>query len=135
MLRRHLKRHFFGHVLCVLGSVMLVASAEINFDELLERTSYAQMLKELICMTDAIGLLKHHMDQDERRFIEDSILGKIVRVTRLLSDVRVHHVSSEDVDYLHYWLELAQQEDLPHELQDEIFMLDQKVMEYFSLKS
>ncbi len=107
-------------------------TVEVNFDELLEKTSYAQLLKELICMTDAIGLLKHQMDKDERRFIEDSILGKTVRVTRLMFDIDADHVPTEDINYLYYWLELAQHEELPTELLDEMYTLEQKVIEHFS---
>ena len=109
-----------------------VHTIEVDFDELLERTSYAQLLKEIICMTDTIGLLKHQIDKDERRFIEDSILGKMVRVTRLLLDIDVDHVPTEDVNYLHYWLELAQHEELPIELLDEMHALEQRVIEHFS---
>ena len=111
---------------------MSAHTLEVNFDELLERTSYAQLLKELICMTDAIGLLKHQMDKNERRFIEDSILGKTVRVTRLLFDIDTDHVPMEDVNYLYYWLELAKHEELPIELLDEMHALEQKVIEHFS---
>lgn len=116
----------------LVSSLVMFVHTEVNFDELLERTSYAQLLKELICMTDAIGLLKHQMDKDERRFIEDSILGKTVRVIRLLCDIDTDHVPMEDVNYLYYWLELAKHEELPTELFDEMHALEQKVIEHFS---
>lgn len=102
----------------------------INFDEFLEKTSYAQLLKELICMTDTIGLLHHRMDADERRLIEDSILGKVVRISRLLCQVDKAK-DCVDVDYLHYWLELAKSAHIPQLIIDEIALLEEKFKHYF----
>jgi hypothetical protein len=102
----------------------------INFDELLEKTTDAQLLKELICMTDTIGLLHHRMDADERRFIEDSILGKIVRISRLLCQVDKAK-TCVDVDYLNYWLELAKSAHIPQLLVDEITILEEKFKNFF----
>lgn len=103
---------------------------KVDFDELLEKTSYAQLLKELICMTDTIGLLHHRMDADERRFIEDSILGKMVRISRLLCQVDKAKLCV-DVDYLSYWLELAKSATIPQLLMDEIVLLEEKFKHYF----
>lgn len=102
----------------------------VYFDELLEKTPYAQLLKELICMTDAIGLLHHRMDNDERKLIEDSILGKIVRISRLLSKVD-NESPSIDLDYLNYWIGLAKSAKIPPLLADEIDLLEQKVQDHF----
>ncbi len=128
---QQLKKNYIMFSL-VISLVISVHTLEVNFDELLERTLYAQLLKELICMTDSIGLLKHQIDKDERRFIEDSILGKMVRATRLLCTIDADHVPMEDVNYLYYWLEIAKYEELPIELLDEMHALEQRVTEHFS---
>ncbi len=125
-------KHKYIMFIFISSLVISAQTIEVNFDELLERTSYAQLLKELICMTDAVGLLKHKMDKDERRFIEDSILGKMVRVARLLCNIDADHVPDEDVNYLYYWLNIAKYDGLSVELLDEMNLLEQKVVNHFS---
>lgn len=115
---------------CAVMAFTYLNVRAVDFDELLEKTSYAQLLKELICMTDTIGLLHHRMDSDERRFIEDSILGKIVRISRLLCQVDKTKVCV-DADYLNYWLELAKSAQIPQLLVDEITILEEKFQSFF----
>jgi hypothetical protein len=130
-----IKRDAWGNRLRVISIWSVVAFASlhgngVDFDELLEKTSYAQLLKELICMTDAIGLLHHRMDADERRFIEDSILGKMVRISRLLCQIDKAK-DCVDVEYLNYWLELAKSAHIPQLIIDEIALLEEKFKNYF----
>lgn len=94
--------------LCIMMNVV----ADVHrYDELLDRTAYAQLLKELIGINDLIGLLKHQIDADERRFIKDCILGKTVRAMHAFALIESGYVSAEDIDYLYYWLDLAMHEE------------------------
>jgi hypothetical protein len=97
----------------------------IDFDAWLDRTSYAFLLKELIALSDTIGLLHCRLDKDERRFVEDSILGKVVRVQELVKHTDLQGVSQDDLAYLHYWISLAKGESLPELLHKQVNSLEQ----------
>ena len=92
---------------------MRAEDQSVKFDELLEKTSYAILLKELISLSDTIGLLHCRMPKDERRFVEDSILGKAVRVQDLFERTDLACLPEDDVEYLLYWISLAKGEVLP----------------------
>lgn len=112
-----------------IASASLIKSDEADFNELLEKTPYAHLLKELICMTDAIALLNHHMDRDERRLIEDSILGKIVRITKLIPQLD-NCTAAIDVSYIHYWFKLAKTAALPPLILEELIVLEKQFSDY-----
>lgn len=97
----------------IVGLCVRAEDRAVNFDELLEKTSYAVLLKELIGLSDTIGLLRCRMQKDERRFVEDSILGKAVRVQDLFERTDFACVSEDDIEYLFYWISLARSEVLP----------------------
>lgn len=106
---------------------------ELTFDVLLEKTNYAQMLKELICMTDSLELLNHaHIDKDEKRFIEDSILGKMVRIRSLLQSIEAQRVPPEDIRYLFYWIDLAKNEETASLIVEQLDVLEQAIQEHFA---
>lgn len=112
-------------------SLFNVTHPSINFDDLLQTTSYAQLLKEVICMADAIGLLNHRIDDDELRFIEDSILGKMTRISRLLTHIKQEEYALVDLSYLTYWFDLAKCAPISPIILDEITLLEQKVQGQF----
>lgn len=98
---------------------------KIDFDELLEKTAYAVLLKELISLSDTIGLLHCRMPKDERRFVEDSILGKVVRVQHVFDQVDMQKLSEDEREYVYYWVKLAQAETLPGLLHRQVTRLEQ----------
>lgn len=108
----------------VIGWHARAEEQPVNFDELLEKTSYAVLLKELISLSDTIGLLHCRMQKDERRFVEDSILGKVVRVQDLFGRTDLAHLPEDDVEYLLYWISLAKGEVLPQLLSRHIADLE-----------
>lgn len=114
-------------VLHVAATAFYVCAEDkgINFDDLLETTSYAVLLKELISLSDTIGLLRCRMQKDERRFVEDSILGKAVRVQDLFERTDFACASEDDIEYLYYWISLAKGEVLPQLLSKYIADLEQ----------
>ena len=97
----------------MFGCIAQMQEHQINFDAFLEKTSYAVLLKELIGLTDTIGLLRCRMPKDERRFVEDSILGKTVRVRELFKHTDLTLSHEDDIKYLSYWIALAKEEALP----------------------
>ena len=99
--------------IAVIGWHIRAEDQTVNFNELLEKTSYAVLLKELISLSDTIGLLRCRMQKDERRFVEDSILGKAVRVQDLFERTDLADASEDDIEYLFYWISLAKGEALP----------------------
>lgn len=101
----------------------------IKLDEFFTHSSYAQLLKEVIIMADTVGLLDNRLNEDERYFIQDSILGKILRISRLI----VHMEPTMDVDkaYLMYWLDLAKSGNIPSFIADEISSLAHIVNDHF----
>ena len=116
--------------LCMLSACVAADQSQPDFDILLDKTSYALLLKELISLSDAIGLLKHRMENDERRFVEDSILGKAVRVEHMLTDIDFSDLSEDDVNYLLYWISLAKEERLPQLVSARINYLEDLYMRY-----
>lgn len=83
--------------------------ATLNVDELFERTTYAELLNELICLTDSIALLEHpKTDHYDKRFIEDSILGKLVRAHTYLTHLTNVEMTAQDIAYAQSWIDLAQ---------------------------
>ena len=117
-------------LLIILCGTAKTVDTEPDFDEILNRTPYASLLKEIICLTDTIGLLRHYVAEDERRFIEDSILGKIVRAQRLMNKIDFVRILPEDIDYLYYWLKVATAEKLPALLTQQIGELKQALNFY-----
>jgi hypothetical protein len=116
-----LKRLFQIISVCILTcGYSRTIEGQLNFDEILDKTPYASLLKELICLTDTIGLLRHRIKADERRFIEDSVLGKMVRVKQLIKQIDFTDVVQDDIDYLYYWLAVATTETLPELLMQQI---------------
>ncbi len=101
-----------------------------NFDEILAATPYAALLKELICLTDTIGLLRHKIPVDEHRFIEDSVLGKTLRAKRLIDQVDFERTLQEDIDYLYYWLSVARSEPLSEFLHNQIAELEHALQQH-----
>lgn len=112
-----------------LGHISLVSStySSVIFDDLLQTTPYAQLLKEVICMADAIGLLNHRINDDEHRFIEDSVLGKITRISRLLAGMNYQDCTSVDIAYLEYWFDLAKGATTSPIILQEIATLEQNL--------
>lgn len=122
------------HVLCILismlhGSINTVEQ-KLNFDEVLATTPYATLLKELIGLTDTIGLLRHAIKKDEHRFIEDSVLGKVVRAKYLIKHVDFDYILPEDIEYLYYWLQVATNEPLSELLNECIVQFKQTLYEH-----
>jgi hypothetical protein len=109
----------------IIGFCARADDQSVNFDDLLEKTSYAVLLKELISLSDSIGLLRCRMQKDERRFVEDSILGKAVRVQDLFQRTDLACASEDDIEYLYYWISLAKGEVLPQLLSKYIADLEQ----------
>ncbi len=101
-----------------------------NFDEILAATPYAALLRELICLTDIIGLLRHKIPEDEHRFIEDSVLGKTLRAQRLIDQVDFERTLQEDIDYLYYWLSVARSEPLSELLQYQMSELERALQQH-----
>ena len=107
-----------------IGLFMHAEEPAVNFDELLETTSYAVLLKELIGLSDTIGLLRcRRMPKDERRFVEDSVLGKVIRVQDLFERTDFVCMSEDDAEYLLYWILLAKKEVLPELLEKHVSSL------------
>lgn len=110
-------------IICLIISFALQATtkATIALDEFFTNSSYAQLLKEVIIMADTVGLLDNHIEDDERHFIHDSILGKILRISRLIP----HMDPDTEVDkaYLIYWLDLAKYGNVPQFIADELSLL------------
>lgn len=109
----------------IIGLYVCADDQKPNFDELLDKTSYAVLLKELISLSDTIGLLRCRMQKDERRFVEDSILGKAVRVQDLFERTDLACASEDDIEYLFYWISLAKGETLPQLLSKYIVGIEQ----------
>lgn len=105
--------------------VLWAEDTNLNFDEFLDKTEYAVLLKELIGLTDTIGLLSCRMDKSERRFVEDSILGKVVRAEYLLKGIQPALLGEDEREYLEYWVRLAKVEDLPQLVYDQITRLEE----------
>lgn len=108
-----------------IGCSVRAEEQTVNFDDLLDKSSYAVLLKELISLSDSIGLLRCRMQKDERRFVEDSILGKAVRVQDLFERTDLACASEDDIEYLYYWISLAKGEVLPQLLSKYITDLEQ----------
>jgi len=117
-----LQKAVYLYVCCLFFPV---AADEHPFDVLLERTPYAQLLKEVILLADTLVLLRAHnkVSKSERRTIEDMILGKVVRARSLMKEVTPHTVPEEDVDYMLYWLDLAQKEQVAPLVRESIVQL------------
>lgn len=107
-----------------------VQEQSVAVHALLAKTPYAVLLNEVIGLSDAVGLLRHRMQKDERRLIEDSILGRAVRVRHLLENLDCAELYDEDVAYLLSWLSLARAEKLPLLLAQQIAGLEDAVYRY-----
>lgn len=95
--------------ICVLSLYTYPLWAALEVDELLERTTYAELLNELICLTDSIALLEHPKTEHyDKRFIEDSILGKLMRAHAYLNKLNDEEVTAHDIAYAQSWIDLAQ---------------------------
>ena len=111
-----------------------ISAHEYNFDVLLERTPYAQLLKELMLLTDTIVLLQQKkIDPAEKRFIEDSILGKLVRARQWLEQIDSATILEEDRAYACYWIDLAKKENVPPLLKEEIERFATTLYEQFDI--
>lgn len=112
-----------------------VLTNRVDIDIFLDKTSYALLLKELIGLSDTIGLLRCRLDKDERRFIEDSILGKVVRIQDILQNVDLKDALQDDLTYLHYWIALAKKEALSELLYKQLLNLEELFVQNFIVKS
>lgn len=119
---------------CLIISLIThsISQATIALEELYTNSSYAQLLKEVIIMADTVGLLDNRIDEDERYFIQDSILGKILRISRLIA----HMSPDADVDktYLTYWLDLARYGNVSSFIAHEIATLARVLEDHFKEK-
>lgn len=107
-----------GHVMKLSHSITTICAficyayplrAALEVDEILERTTYAELLNELICLTDSIALLEHpRTNYYDKRFIEDSILGKLVRAHAYLNMLTEQEMNIHDIAYAQSWIDLAQ---------------------------
>jgi hypothetical protein len=94
---------------CMLTLNLPILWAALEVDEFLERTAYAELINELICLTDCVALLEHpKTDRYDKRFIEDSVLGKLVRAHNYLDQLNIQEVTAHDIAYAQSWIDLAQ---------------------------
>jgi hypothetical protein len=104
-----------------------VAGSETSIEQWLNKTTYAKVLKELMGMSDTIGLLRRRMAKDERRLLEDSVLGKTVRIRHALNGAEELVLSDEEKDYLLYWVLLAKEESAPGLVYEKIADLERLI--------
>lgn len=117
--------------ICAFTFYAYPQGAALEVDELLERTTYAELLNELICLTDSIALLEHpRTDHYDKRFIEDSILGKLVRAHAYLNMLTGQEITAHDIAYAQSWIDLAQRSTSQPFLLQEFARFAERLHEY-----
>lgn len=100
-----------------------------EIEVVLDKTPYAILLKELIGLSDSIVLLRRRMEPAERRFVEDSILGNIVRLQHMLQSIAFTEFQDEEIEYLRYWIALAKAEVHPGLMYENMVDLERRFEE------
>ena len=126
---------FYGHKKIWLFLTLYICSgyASTAIDELLERTHFAQLIGELIGLTDTLALLEHpRTDPYDKRFLEDSILGKLMRARIHLHNVHADSITSEEIMYAQSWIALASQSTKQQFLLEQFAQFEQEFESYFA---
>jgi hypothetical protein len=118
-------------IICALAFYSYPLWANLEVDALLERTTYAELLNELICLTDSVALLEHpKTEYYDKRFIEDSILGKLVRAHAYLNILKNKEVTAHEIAYAQSWIDLAQRSTSQPFLLQEFARFAERLHEY-----